>query len=49
MKPFIRDWLVNLGMVCVGLIILAAAFSMRVAGQRAADDAAKAMSTRGQK
>jgi len=48
-KPFIREWLLNLGMVLVGLIILAAAFSMRVSGQRAADDAAKALSSRSQK
>jgi hypothetical protein len=44
MKPIIRDWLINAGLVLVGGILLVAAFRMQIAGKQAAEDAAKATS-----
>jgi hypothetical protein len=44
MKPLLRDWLINIGLVLLGVILLAAGFSMRLAGQRTADEAVKAVS-----
>ena len=44
MKPILRESLINTGLVLLGVILLAAAFSVQLAGKRAVDDAAKSVS-----